>query len=285
MRRFLLIAAAACAAGFVSVPMSAQAPSGPLEPEKPPRIVRIPTNPAPEKPPMPAEEIIRRFAARENENAAAVEGYIYRKRVLLQEIGANGKPTGEDEVTYEYVRGSDGKWRPKMTRRPDSTLQLVDLEPDALDMLARIPFFPLVTAELPKYDITYQTSEPVDQLTTYVFRVTPKQLDRAHAYFSGLIWVDSHDLAIVKSYGRWVSETGDMSPPGLPFSMFETYRQPVSNKYWMPTYCRSDGSIPGKDGSVRVRLVILWDRYTPITANAENAAAPPAPASPPASSR
>ena len=107
---------------------------------------------------------------------------------------------------------------------------------------------------------------------TYVFQVSPKQLDRQHAYFSGLIWVDDRDLAIVKSYGKWVSETGDMKPADLPFTMFETYSQPVSNKYWMPAYARSDGfAVQIKEGGVPVRLIIRWDDYKPV---AKPAAAP-----------
>jgi hypothetical protein len=284
LREFVLLVAAACACGFAPAPAAAQAPIGPIEPPKPPKIVRIPTNPASEKPPLPAAEIIQRFAEREDEYARAREGYIYHKRVLLEELGANGKPSGAGEVSYEYGRGTDGQWHPKMTRGRDSTLQLADLDPDALDMLSRIPSFPLVTSELSKYKLTYLTVEPVDQLTTYVFRVTPVQLDRTHAYFSGLIWVDNHDLAIVKSYGKWVSETGDMTTPGLPFTMFTTYRQPVSDKYWMPAYCSSEGSVPGPNGSVPVRLVIVWDHYTPIAASVHTTAAAPA-ASPPAPAR
>jgi hypothetical protein len=103
--------------------------------------------------------------------------------------------------------------------------------------------------------------EPVDELMTYVFRVTPNLLDRAHAYFSGLIWVDNHDLAIVKSYGKWVMETGDVNPGGLPFTMFETYSQPVMNKYWMPAYSRSDGFAKGNNYEIPVRLTIRWDNY------------------------
>ena len=72
--------------------------------------------------------------------------------------------------------------------------------------------------------------------------MTPKQLDRTHAYFSGVIWVDDHDFAIVKSFGKWATEQGDLTLPNLPFNMFESYREPVSNKYWLPAYWRSDGT-------------------------------------------
>jgi hypothetical protein len=242
--------------------------------------VRIPINPAPEKPPIPPEEIIRRFSAQEDEYARALGNYTYRRTVRLEEFGESGKPTGQAQVTTEMVIGTDGSRRLRPVSRSDSNLQVVDLEPDALETLGRIPTFPFGALQISHYNIVYQTAEPVDELMTYVFRVTPKQVDRTHAYFSGLIWVDDHDLAVVKSYGKWVTETGEITLPNLPFNMFETYREPVSDKYWMPAYLQSDGAVSGKDGSVPVRLVIRWDHYTPIgkgnSTPAPTAAKPPA---------
>jgi hypothetical protein len=239
------------------MPITAQT-SGPIVPPRAPDVVRLPNNPAPEKPPIPAEEIIRQLAANQDEAANARDRYIYRKIVLLAEMGDDGKPAGQDQVTTEFAAQEDGTWRPKTSHKPDSSLQVVSLEPDALAMLSSIPSFPFTTPQLAKYEIAYQAMEPVDELMTYVFRVTPKLLDRTHAYFSGLIWVDNHDLAIVKSYGKWVMETGDVNPGGLPFTMFETYSQPVMNKFWMPAYSRSDGFAKGQ---IPVRLTIRWDDY------------------------
>jgi hypothetical protein len=142
---------------------------------------------------------------------------------------------------------------------------VIELEPDALEALGRIATFPFGESQVSEYNFVYQAAEPVDDLTTYVFRVTPKRLDRTHAYFSGLIWVDDHDLAVVRSFGKWVTELGDYSLPDLPFNTYDTERQPVSNKYWMPAYLRSDATVSQKDGSVPVRLVILWDHYTPLS--------------------
>jgi hypothetical protein len=258
-----IAALAVLVGGAGSISLAAQG-QGPLRPPKGPEVVRIPTNPAPDKPPIPPEEIIRRFSAQEDESARALSNYTYHKTVRLEELGGNGRPTGQAQVVTEIVVADDGSRRPRPLGRSDSTLRVLALEPDALEMLARMATFPFGAAQVPKYDFAYQTSEPVDELMTYVFRVTPKQLDRTHAYFSGLIWVDDHDLAIVRSYGKWISETGDFTLPNLPFSTFETYRQPVSNKYWMPAYLRSDGAVSQKEGDVSVRLVVLWDHYTPI---------------------
>ncbi len=260
-----LVVGAVCLAIVSAPPMLAQSGNGPLAPPKRPEIVRIPNNPAPEKPPVPADEIIRRVSANQDEAAQARDAYVANKAVRLQENGSDGKPTGQVEETVEYAPADDGTLRPKASRKPeDSGLHYVDLEPDVVQALSSIPQFPFTAAQISKYVITYQTSEMVDDLTTYVFQVTPKQVEREHAYFSGLIWVDDHDLAIVKTYGKWVSELGDMKPPNLPFTMYETYFQPVANKYWMPAYARSDADVKVKDGSIPVRLIIRWDNYKPV---------------------
>lgn len=274
-----LVASSAC---------SALAQQGPIAPPKPPNVVRLPTNPPPDKAPIPPEEIVRRFAAQEDTYARAVGGYTYRRTVRLQEIGADGRTAGQSEVVTEIVIADDGSRRQRQVSRSDSTLQTAELEPDALEAIGRMATFPFGEGQVGNYNFLYQTSEPVDDLNTYVLRVTPKQLSRTQAFFSGLIWVDDHDLAVVKSFGKWVTELGDFTLPNLPFDMYETLRQPVSNKYWMPAYSRSDGSISQKDGNISLRLTILWDHYTPIVPGkpsaAPTAATPPPAGAPPSSS-
>ncbi len=68
--------------------------------------------------------------------------------------------------------------------------------------------------------------------------------------------MDDHDLAIVKTFGKFVSETSDNST-GLPFNMFEIYRENFQQKYWLPTYIVSDAYInPGKDNELHLKLVL-----------------------------
>ena len=64
----------------------------------------------------------------------------------------------------------------------------------------------LTTDELPKYDISYVGREQVDEISTYVFDVKPKKIEKNQRYFQGRVWVDDKDLEIVKTYGKAVPD-------------------------------------------------------------------------------
>lgn len=283
MRRIIpavvVLMATASAAGLLTVPLAAQEPAGPQTPPKAPDIVRIPAHPdAPaQQPSIAPDEIIRRFSTQEEEFAHVFMTYGYRKSVRLEEIGPDGKASGQAEIISSSLPVPD-EARRKAAGEPQSTLKFLNLERDDIQALSKIPAFPLVSSNLPKYEITYEGKQPVDELNTYVFQVKPRQLERARAYFDGLVWVDDHDLAIVKTYGKWVTETGDAKASQLPFTIFETYRQPVANKFWLPAYSRSDGSYDNRGFSVPVRLIIRWDQYAPLPPDKQSAQTPPTPA-------
>ena len=263
---FLMVAATG--AGFFAAPLAAQEPAGPQTPPQAPKIVRIPTRPETpaEQPPIAPDEIIRRFSAQEDQLARLFATYGYRKTVRLEEVGPDGKVSGQAEISSSSLPVSD-EARRKAAGEPQSTLKYLSLERDDIEALSKVPAFPLVGSNLPKYEITYEGKQLIDELNAYVFQVKPRQLERARAYFDGLVWVDDHDLAIVKTYGKWVTETGDARASQLPFTIFETYRQPVANKYWLPAYSRSDGSFDNKGSSIPVRLIIRWDQYAPQPAD------------------
>ena len=223
---------------------------------------------------MPPEEIIRRFAAKEDEMVRAIRDYTFQRNLRIQEIGADGRPSGQLEIVTQMRFSPDGKLFEKLVSRQPSTLHILDLQRGDSTLLAATPMFPLTTAMLPKYQIAYGGKQPLDDLSTYFFTVKPRALDRAYAYFSGVVWVDEQDLVIVKTMGKWVTELGDVTSSDLPFAVFETQRQQIGKNFWFPAYARSDESIPSGDKSVPVRAVIKWSEFTPIS-SAPNADAPP----------
>lgn len=248
----------------------AQGQAGPMKPPAPPGpSVRIPTKSDKLDPlPIPPDEIIKRFAAKEDEFARARDAYAFLKSVRLEEIGDDGKPVGQAEIVTQPVIGSDGQHYERVVRQAPSTLQVLRFEPEDLQAIAAIPQFPLTTPQLGKYFITYQGKEPVDELNTYIFAVKPRMLDRTHAYFSGVVWVDDETLAIVKTYGKWVTEIGDITSPQLPFTTFETVRQPVGKDDWFPAYSRSDDTANAGKTHIPIRLIIRWTDFTPRSAPA-----------------
>jgi hypothetical protein len=260
------------------------AQQGPLTPPPEHDIHRVGTEPVPPAPPsMPPEEIIKRFSQKEDEYFAARAGYSYKKTVRLEEFGPDGKPSGQLSLVVEAKPGPDGKLYEKTVERPQSTLRYLEMGPEDFQALARMPAYALTTGQLAKYDLKYLGKELVDEISCYIFQVKPKTVERAHYYFDGIVWVDDAYLEVVKTYGKWVNDLGDMRSATMPFNIFETYRENVEGKYWLPNYMRSDDTINLKDLNVQVRLVIKWTDYKPLSAGTPPTAAgqPAAPPKPP----
>jgi hypothetical protein len=263
---------------------SAQDSQGPLTPApaEEHNVRRLGTEPEPPAPPsLPPDEIIRRFSAKEDLFIAARPNYGYRKTVRIEEFGDDGKPAGQFLLVTEITRAANGQVISKVVQKPQSTLHYFNLETEDVKELDRIPAFPLTSSQLAKYDLKYIGEEQVDEIDCYIFKVKPKLLDRTHAYLDGLVWVDTKYLEVVKTYGRWVNELGDVRSSMLPFTLFETYRENVDGKYWFPNYERSDDTLHLKELSVPVRLVIKWTDFKPLPAMGTPAPAATAPAAPP----
>jgi hypothetical protein len=249
------------------LPVDAQdGPRGPIAPPVDHRVTRMGTEPEPEAPPsLPEAEIIKRFAQKEEEYLLARARYTYRRTVRIQEFGPDGQPAGEFVVVTEPARDMDGKLFEKVVERPHSTLLHLYLRTEDLEGLQRFPPFPLTAGQLAKYDLKYLGKDQVDEIDCYIFQAKPKSVERTRAYFDGIVWVDAKYLEVVKTYGRWVTDLGDMHSVGeKSFSLFETYRENVDGKFWFPSYSRSDDTLRQKDAEIPVRVVIKWTAFKPL---------------------
>ena len=254
---------------------------GPLAPPPDHDVKRIVGVPQPEAPPsLPPAQIIKAFSEKEQLYVSTRSLYSYRKTIRIQELGPDGRPTGEYLATYDAARAADGKFYEKAIAAPESSLEYLQIEPDDVQLLTRIPAFPTTPALLPKYNVQYLNTEKVDEVDCYIFQVSPKTLDRQHPLFDGVIWVDQKYLEVVKTYGRWITDLGEMHPPTLPFTMFETYRENVDGKYWFPNYARAEGVYKMKNRDVPLRATIKWTNFKPFPP-IEVPATPPGAPSPP----
>jgi hypothetical protein len=257
-----------------------QAP-GPLTPPPEHSVRRVVGIAEPEAPPsLPPAQIIKAFSQKEEDYLAARPQFAYRKTIRIQEFAPDGSPAGEYTATYEAAKTTDGKIYEKAIASPQSTLEYLQLEPEEVQHLFRIPAFPVTSSQLAKYILQFLGTEKVDEVDCYIFQVNPKLLDRQHPYFDGIMWVDQKYLEVVKTYGKWVTDLGEVHPPTLPFSMFETYRENVEGKYWFPNYSRSESFVKLKERNVPIRLTVKWTNFKPFAAVA--ATPPPSAPAPPA---
>jgi hypothetical protein len=247
--------------------------AGPQAPPPKFEVRRISAQPHPGPPPIPEQEIIQKFAASEDVMKKAFDTYTFQESIRLDELS---DPGGKFSVTgYMYVR-PDGQRYLRVEKQPESTLKLMHFSLEDVRALSSMPLFPLTSDEIANYNFLYAGQEKLDQLNTYIFQVKPKMLNRKKRFFEGVIWIDDTDFAIVKSYGKFVSEL-EGNGTSLPFTMFETYRENFQEKYWLPTYTRSDDYFKDdQNNELPLRLVIhATDFKLNGPAGSSNPPAPP----------
>ncbi|MGB7847983.1 MAG: hypothetical protein WBL63_20395 [Candidatus Acidiferrum sp.] len=265
---------------FVPSILAQENAPGPLVPPPEHKVTRVVGVPEPEAPPsLPPAQIIQGFSKKEEVYQDARPQFAYRKTIRIQEFGPDGRPTGEFSATYDAVRSADGKLYEKALAAPESSLQYLQFEPEDAQLLTRVPAYPVTPGQLSKYNLQYLNAEKIDEVDCYIFQVSPKTLDRQHPLFDGVIWVDQKYLEVVKTYGKWVTDLGDMHPPTLPFGMFETYRENVDGKYWFPNYSRAEGTYKMKDRDIPIRVTIKWTNFKPFPPVSVPVSAPSPPAS------
>lgn len=214
----------------------------------------------PASPPVPAEEIIQKFAAKEAEFRAARDNYTYSQSIRFRDFDNFGAPGGEFRRESDIVFTPEGRRYEKVNFEPPATLKFIGMSREDYKSIESVLPFVLTTEDLPKYNVTYQGRQQLDELRTYVFLVTPKRIEPGQIYFEGTIWVDDQDLQIVKTYGKSVPDYNEKGKENL-FPKFETYREQIDGKYWFPTLTRADDKLRFRSGDVRILITIRYSNY------------------------
>ena len=218
------------------------------------------------EPAMPAEQIIREFAAKESEFQKALNHYTYRRVARVQTIDDDNKVDGEYYQVDDVIFDSTGKRTEKTVYAPESTLQRVMMSPSDLQDIQHGYPFVLTAEEIGQYDVKYVGRQKVDEVDCYVFDVSPKTIVKGKRYLLGRVWVDETDLQIVVTNGRMVPDdtrknNEDLHPP------FMTWRQQVDGHYWFPVYTKGEGILHFSGGSgymaqdVHMRDTIKYTDY------------------------
>ena len=218
------------------------------------------------EPPLPIDEIVRKFAEKEKEFKTARANYVYRQDIRVQTLNANDRVTGEWHQVWDVTFDSSGRRVEKVVSAPPDTLQGISLTAEDLQDFREIQPFVLTSDDIGKYDIKYLGKEMIDEIDCYVFDVGPKRMEKGQRYFQGQIWVDDKDLQIVKTFGKPVPDIRTKNNENL-FPRFETYREQIDGKYWFPTYTRANDTLQFSGRAQRMREIIKYDRYKKFEAD------------------
>ena len=214
--------------------------------------------------PAEIDRIIKAFTAKEAEFRKALNSYAFKRDALMQKIGMGGQVIGEYHRVSTFTFDNQGNRYEKISFFPMSTMPEVTVED--IEDLGGIKPFALDPSKVDKYDIRYAGKDKIDELSLYIFDVTPKVMpdpkkpeDRL---FKGRIWVDDQDLQIVKTKGKGVPETKRNKFPTV-----ETYREHIDGRFWFPTYSYADEElIFDNGGSIHVRMKVRYTDFTPTSA-------------------
>jgi hypothetical protein len=226
---------------------------GPLDPAQPKGVT--------------TDEIVQRFAAKEKEFKLARDQYTYRQTVRVNTLEGD-TVDGEYREDFDVTFDNQGKRIKNVVFAPQSTLQRISMTSEDIDDIEnRLPFV-LTSDEINKYSILYVGQQQEDDLHCYVFDVAPKQIEGKQRYFQGRIWVDDHDLQIVKTYGKTVPDIRKKKDNENLFPKFTTYRQQVSDgPYWFPVYTRAEDTLHFSTSDVKIREIVKYTNYKKFGAN------------------
>ena len=206
-------------------------------------------------------DLIAKIGAEESKVREARTHYSYNQDVMVQTL--NGKSVdGQFHEVTTVSFDAKGRRSENVTFAEVSTLRGIQLTADDMEDIRVFMPWLLTTDELPDYTLTYAGQQHVDDLDTYVFHIVPKKEEKNRRYFQGRVWVDNHDLQVVKLCGKSVPEVihakknqrQELRPT------FVTYRQVVDGK-WFPAYTRVDDTLHFRAESVHVREIIKLTGY------------------------
>jgi hypothetical protein len=212
-------------------------------------------------PKMTAQELIQKVAAQETKIKEARTHYVYTQDVLVQTL--SGKTVdGQFHEIASVSYDDKGRRAESVTFAEQSTLRGIRLSQQDMDDIRVFMPWMLTAEEVPQYNLTYAGQQRVDDLDTYVFHVEPKTEEKGKRYFQGRVWVDTHDLQVVKLCGKSVpdavhvkkNQAMDIRP------MFVSYRQVVDG-YWFPAYTRVDDILHFQVQAIHMREIVKLTGY------------------------
>ena len=209
---------------------------------------------------------MHRVAAKESENEAAREHYMYRQSVTIEDFDRRGMRGGRYHEVRDVIFSPTGERSEEQVGKVVNTLKFMKLtDQDFRDIREIQPL--LITKEnLFLYDTKFRGEEDIDGATRWVVQISPRQILEGQRLFDGMIWIDESDYSIVRLEGQAVPQIVTTKNENL-FPHFTTLRAKVDGKYWFPAITVGDDVLPFRSGPQRTRMTIKYENYKRFSAD------------------
>ena len=228
-------------------------------PPKPRVAVKRLPDPAPTR----IQHIIHAFMANEEHIRSELRhDYTYKEYIDLDSLDSDGNVTGSYQQKNDILFNSRGQRNIVCTWCPQPNLQGIGVSEQDIHDFFNMNAYAVPIHDLSQYHIRYIEHIPLDQLTAYLFRITPRTIQKGRHYFDGRVWVDDQSLQIVMTRGQDVPDEYDKhGNPVNVFLPFTTYNQPVDGLHWFPVLTEEKGTA----FNTPIQLVIRYSDYKRYT--------------------
>ncbi len=194
------------------------------------------------------------MAARETDNEAARNQYMYRRTVVLDDY------SGEYREVRDVVFSPSGERSEEVVGKPSNSLRRLKLtDEDFRDIREVQPM--LVTRDNAfLYESKFRGEDTVDGIDCWLLEIRPRQILSGQRLFDGTLWVDKRDYSVIRLEGQAVPQIRTTKEENL-FPRFTTVREKMDGKFWFPVTTYGDDTLYFRTGPQRVRLVIRYANY------------------------
>lgn len=205
------------------------------------------------------ETILASFVKAESQVREALKQFTFKRDVVLQTIGPNGKVTGEYVRNSEFVFDDNGNRIERVTFHPPSTIHDLKITKEDIQDLAGGQLFGIDIFEINKYRLKYAAEEIFDGKRVLALTIEPAMTPDPHRmrerFFVGHVWIDAENFQVVKVRGI-------MQPQGKQrFPVFETWRQMVAANLNLPVRTEADDVLRFPRGDVNYRIRVRYYDY------------------------
>lgn len=206
-------------------------------------------------------ELIQKFGAQETKVSQARSRYSFTQDLMVQTL-TDKTVDGQYHQVATISYDDKGRRLENVTYAEQPTLRGIQMSAQDFDDVREFMQLILSSEQMQQYNLTYAGQQHVDDLDTYVFHVVPKKEEKNKRYFQGRVWVDNHDLQVVKLCGKSVPDVvrAKKNQPQEVRPFFVGYRQPVDGN-WFPAYARVDDTLHFRAESVHVREILKLTGY------------------------